>query len=95
MPASGAPFIDLAHVFQCLAKVGLPVQVSTIFPQPLPIRSPQLDAQSPERACLMSPDGKNIMVVAYRDLARCLDNAFEELVNAGARAGDAYGGGRR
>jgi hypothetical protein len=27
----------------------------------------------------MSADGRNIMVVSYRDLARCLDKAFEEL----------------
>lgn len=38
----------------------------------------------------MSPDGKNIMVVAYRDLARCLNNAFEELQNASAQAGETH-----
>lgn len=27
----------------------------------------------------MSADGRNIMVVSYRDLSRCLDKAFEEL----------------
>ncbi|EGD77758.1 hypothetical protein PTSG_08847 [Salpingoeca rosetta] len=57
----GEPFLDLAHVVQCLAK---------------------LDAASPERVCLMSQDGKNIIVVTYADLHRSLHGAFQELVNA-------------
>ena len=45
----------------------------------------------------MSADGRNIMVVSYRDLARCLDKAFEELQQqqggGGAPMGHGHGPG--
>ena len=59
----GAPFLDLAHVVQCLGK---------------------LDAASPERVCLMSTDGKNVLVVSYSDLNHSLHAAFQELASIAA-----------
>jgi hypothetical protein len=44
----------------------------------------QLDSRSPETACLMTTDGKNVMIVSYADLARALDASFKELLKAEA-----------
>lgn len=41
----------------------------------------KLDASDQEKIVLSSRDGKTLMVVSYADVARCLDNAFEELCN--------------
>ena len=39
----------------------------------------QLDSGSAERVSLVSPDEKNVMIVSYHDLKRCLATAFAEL----------------
>ena len=41
----------------------------------------KLDASSEEEIVLASRDGKSLMVVSYADVARCLENAFHELVS--------------
>lgn len=40
----------------------------------------KLDAADEEKIVLASRDGKSLMVVSYADIARCLDNAYNELV---------------
>eukprot|EP00053_Salpingoeca_punica_P015251 m.140121 g.140121 ORF g.140121 m.140121 type:complete len:615 (-) comp16664_c0_seq2:177-2021(-) len=55
---TGRPWMDLAHVVQCLNK---------------------LDVGSMEKCCLVSPDEKNVMVVSYKDLKRCLATAYSEM----------------
>ena len=39
----------------------------------------KLDAADEEKIVLASRDGKSLMVVSYGDIARCLDNAYNEL----------------
>lgn len=39
----------------------------------------KLDAADEEKIVLSSRDGKSMFVVSYADVARCLDNAFNEL----------------
>jgi PAB-dependent poly(A)-specific ribonuclease subunit 3 len=39
----------------------------------------KLDAADEEKIVLSSRDGKSIFVVSYADVARCLDNSFNEL----------------
>jgi PAB-dependent poly(A)-specific ribonuclease subunit 3 len=39
----------------------------------------KLDAADDEKIVLASRDGKSIMVVSYADVARSLENAFQEL----------------
>ena len=39
----------------------------------------QLDAGSAERITLVSPDEKNVMIVAYHDLKHALGVAFHQL----------------
>eukprot|EP00042_Codosiga_hollandica_P056886 m.830153 g.830153 ORF g.830153 m.830153 type:complete len:143 (-) comp59452_c0_seq17:283-711(-) len=52
------PWLDLAHVVQCLNK---------------------LDVGSHERVTLVSADERNIILVSYSELKRCLDSAFRDL----------------
>ena len=40
----------------------------------------QLDMGTSDRICLMSRDEKSILVVSYKDLKKCLQNAFNELI---------------
>jgi PAB-dependent poly(A)-specific ribonuclease subunit 3 len=39
----------------------------------------KLDAADEEKIVLASRDGKNLMVVSYADVSRCLESAFQEL----------------
>jgi PAB-dependent poly(A)-specific ribonuclease subunit 3 len=39
----------------------------------------KLDAADEEKIVLASRDGKSMFVVSYADVARCLNNAFNEL----------------
>lgn len=41
----------------------------------------KLDTADEEKVVLASRDGKSLMVVSYADIARCLESAFNELVN--------------
>lgn len=41
----------------------------------------KLDAADEEKIVLSSRDGKTIIVVSYRDVAHCLENAYGELCN--------------
>ena len=58
----------------------------------------KLDVGSPEKILLASNDGRSLLVVAYHDIRRCLEEAFQELTMSGAgmRAAPAVrpGGGR-
>ncbi|KAF2884641.1 hypothetical protein ILUMI_21528 [Ignelater luminosus] len=57
----GRPWIDMAHVVQCLNK---------------------LDTGVPEKVCLMSRDEQSILVVSYMELKHCLEQSFDEVLNA-------------
>eukprot|EP00529_Nitzschia_sp_RCC80_P015469 CAMPEP_0113467460 /NCGR_PEP_ID=MMETSP0014_2-20120614/14825_1 /TAXON_ID=2857 /ORGANISM="Nitzschia sp." /LENGTH=693 /DNA_ID=CAMNT_0000359767 /DNA_START=1563 /DNA_END=3644 /DNA_ORIENTATION=- /assembly_acc=CAM_ASM_000159 len=46
----------------------------------------KLDAADEEKIVLSSRDGKSLMVVSYADIARSLNTAFHELVNASSAA---------
>ena len=59
----------------------------------------KLDAADEEKIVLVSRDGKNVIVVSYADVARCLENAYGELCDgsvapAGMRAPQMGGGPR-
>eukprot|EP01094_Clydonella_sp_ATCC50884_P029831 TRINITY_DN94_c2_g1_i1.p1 TRINITY_DN94_c2_g1~~TRINITY_DN94_c2_g1_i1.p1 ORF type:complete len:724 (+),score=139.12 TRINITY_DN94_c2_g1_i1:3-2174(+) len=41
----------------------------------------KLDVGSPERLVLMSRDEKSILVVSYKDVKRCMEQAFDELLS--------------
>jgi PAB-dependent poly(A)-specific ribonuclease subunit 3 len=42
----------------------------------------KLDAADEEKIVLTSRDGKSMFVVSYTEVARCLDNAFNECCGA-------------
>ncbi|KAH0535503.1 PAN2-PAN3 deadenylation complex subunit PAN3 [Cotesia glomerata] len=42
----------------------------------------KLDAGSPDKICLMSRDEQSVLVVSYAELRQCLENSFDELVQA-------------
>jgi PAB-dependent poly(A)-specific ribonuclease subunit 3 len=41
----------------------------------------QLDVGSAEKVALMTRDEKSILVVSYKDIKRCVENAFSELLH--------------
>jgi len=47
----------------------------------------KLDAAAEEKIVLASRDGKQLMVVSYADVARCLENAFSELCSGAVPPG--------
>ena len=53
----------------------------------------KLDAADPERIALASRDGKNVLVVSFADVARCLENAYGELCDGSVRPSTLLGGG--
>lgn len=55
------PVLDLAHVFDGLAKC---------------------DSGAPESALLMSADGASVLLTPYKDIKRCIEKSFAELVAA-------------
>ena len=58
----------------------------------------KLDAADEEKIVLASRDGKNIIVVSFADVARCLENAYGELCDGSVPApdmGQMGGGGPR
>ncbi|KAB0795954.1 hypothetical protein PPYR_10015 [Photinus pyralis] len=59
----GRPWLDMAHVVQCLNK---------------------LDTGVPEKVCLMSRDEQSILVVSYAELKHCLEQSYDEVLNASA-----------
>ncbi|XP_057334971.1 PAN2-PAN3 deadenylation complex subunit PAN3 [Microplitis mediator] len=42
----------------------------------------KLDAGSPDKICLMSRDEQSVLVVSYAELRQCLENSFDDLVQA-------------
>ncbi|XP_069692490.1 PAN2-PAN3 deadenylation complex subunit PAN3 isoform X2 [Periplaneta americana] len=45
----------------------------------------KLDTGAPEKICLMSRDEQSILVVSYAELKHCLEQSFEEILNAAAK----------
>ena len=92
---TGAPWIDMAHIVQCLNKVGTnhwakekerPEVISdTTADDFLSCSFLQLDAGVPEKVCLMSRDEQNILVVSYAELKKAFAKCFGELANTSAR----------
>lgn len=64
------PVLDLAHVFDGLAKC---------------------DTGAPESALLMSADGASVLLTPYKDIRRCIEKSFAELVAAAASPFSAAG----
>ena len=55
----------------------------------------KLDAADEEQMVLASRDGKTLMVVSFADVARALEQAYQELLNtaSGVNVAAAAGGG--
>ncbi len=77
----GRPWIDMAHVIQCLNKVGsCPMNVMGLLKSVRCLF--QLDSGSLEKITLVSRDEQNVLVVSYADLKRCVEQAFHELTSS-------------
>ena len=94
---NGAPWIDLAHITQCLNKVRIPFHINFIPDRPtyknitrlqaLKVSDEyililQLDSGLPEKMCLMSRDEQSVLVVSYAELKQCFMAAFSELLQS-------------
>jgi len=55
---NGKPFIDIAHIIQCLNK---------------------LDVGIEEKIMLMSRDEQSCLIVSYKELKHCIEQAFQDL----------------
>jgi len=55
---NGKPFIDIAHIIQCLNK---------------------LDVGIDEKIMLMSRDEQSCLIVSYKELKHCIEQAFQDL----------------
>jgi len=51
----------------------------------------KLDAADPEKIVLTSRDGASLLVVSYADVARCLEESYEELCRADTSIRDVVG----
>jgi PAB-dependent poly(A)-specific ribonuclease subunit 3 len=78
---NGQPWIDLAHIVQCLNKVIL-VLIKNFLTYHTSIKKNRFfkfDTGSSEKICLVSPDHQNMMIVSYAQLKKCFDKAFNEI----------------
>jgi hypothetical protein len=46
-----------------------------------------LDAADPEKIVLVSREGESLLVVSYADIARCVEEAYDELCSADTQLG--------
>ena len=53
----------------------------------------KLDAADEEQMVLASRDGKTLMVVSFADVARALEQAYQELLNSSVNVNVAAAGG--
>ena len=76
------------------ARAALPLTAENTTNQPLPLPATlrfypgrQLDVGHTERISLASRDEQNLLVVRYRDLKRCVETSFQELLDRGKKVG--------
>lgn len=76
----GRPWLDMAHIVQCLNKVHFSWSGVVLLIICYKRYLIQVDAGSPEKITLMSRDEQNVLVVSFADIKRCLEGSFNEVL---------------
>lgn len=81
---TGEPWIDMAHVVQCLNKLDAGFDEQLVRDSVAACRTTLRIYPRPRarRQMLVSRDGKSMLIVSYADIKRCAEHAFAELQRA-------------